>query len=176
MPREAANVQLVDDRAVQTRHNRRFRWQKLSGCRDYCTNRIPRGFHTANCFPSAPDGVAHSSSPRVDELFAAIYPPGIMCTGGQVFDKNVPEEIAPICVSIEDNNVNRFRAFCRIIKQQFDPVRISTEDREVDSLRRPACSGQKSGTRPCQVCFQSIREQANISSWTVLVYCPKVLW
>jgi hypothetical protein len=43
-----------------------------------------------------------------------------MCTGGQAFEKNVPEEEAPVCVRIEGNNLNRLRAVCRVIKQQLD--------------------------------------------------------
>ena len=77
-----------------------------------------------------------------------------MYTGGQAFEKNVPEEEAPVCVRIEGDNLNRLRAVRRVIKQQLDSLRISAEDREVDALRRRTCPGRESRTGPRGICFQ----------------------
>src|SRR5690348_13204516 len=120
-----ANVQLVDHRAFQVRHDRRFPSQRLATRRDYSANRTVCTVCTANCALSNPNRVGHSSSKRVHELFLTIHAPGIMCTGGQAFEKNVPEEEAPVCVRIEGDNLNRLRAVCRVIKQQLDSLRIS---------------------------------------------------
>jgi hypothetical protein len=49
-----------------------------------------------------------------------------MCSGGQTFDENVPEEIASICVGIEANNLNRLVTVCSVIKQQLDSPRVFT--------------------------------------------------
>jgi hypothetical protein len=51
-----------------------------------------------------------------------------MCTGGQAFNENVPEEVAPICVGIESDNLKRLRAVRNLIEQQFNPLRIPAED------------------------------------------------
>ena len=66
----------------------------------------------------------------------------------------MPEEVAPICLGIESDNLNRLHAVCSVIKQQLDVFRTSTEDREVDALRRPVCPGWESRTRPCGIDFQ----------------------
>src|ERR1700746_1086549 len=80
--------------------------------------------------------------------------PGVMSTCGQTFDENVPEEVAPICVGIESDNLRRLRAVRSFIKQQLDPLRPFTEDRKSDPLRRATCSGRESRTGPCGICFQ----------------------
>ena len=77
-----------------------------------------------------------------------------MCARGQVFDKNVPEEVAPICVRIENDKLNRLWAVCTVIEQQLDPLRSPTEDREIDPLGCPGCPGRESRTGPYGMCFQ----------------------
>ncbi len=98
-----------------------------------------------------------------------------MCTGGQAFDESVPEEIAPIWVRIESDDLNRFRAICSVIKQQLDPLRTSTEDREVDPLSRPGCPGRESRTGPCRICFQSADSLRTNYPTAELISCFVVL-
>jgi len=155
MPRKPANVQLINYRAFQAWRDRRFPRQRSTVGRDHATNRSASAVCTTNCVPSIPNWVGYGSSPWVRQLFPAIDAPGVMDTGGQAFDKNVPKEIASVGTGIESYDLKRLRTICGVIQEQVDPLPTPTEDREIDALRRPACPGQKSRTGPCGICFQS---------------------
>ena len=116
MPGKPANMQLVDHRTFQAWYDRRFCGQKLATTRDYSPNGIVSTVRASNCLLANPSCVRHRSGPRIHEFFPSIYAPRVTRTGGQAFDKNVPEEIAPICFWIENDDLKWFSAVCSFIK------------------------------------------------------------
>ena len=152
MPREAADMQLVDDRPVQASRRDRFACT-VERCRDDRTQSDASAILRLACRAPVPHCIAHRARPRIEQFAPRLEggrPVGAPRVAGsrrQPFDKDVPEKESAVVLWGKHNDLKRLGALGRCVKQQFQPHGVTGEDAEIDPIHRGGRARRKARPR-----------------------------
>ena len=158
--REAADVQLVHDRAVE-RARRRPCGRRRRGLGDDRAHLRAAGVESCDDAAAVPPRVAHGPRPWVEQELALVEraagrgriarpvdAPRITDTGLEPLDEDVPEEERAVLLGRKTDRLKRLAGRAVLVEQQLDARGVAAEHAEVDAVRRGRRAGRKSRSGP----------------------------